>query len=80
MQLSTAARQGIDQQRSKLAGAENDNPAVKRAIDLAFVAGYREVIWISVGLALLGSVIAYRLIGSKRPPEVLDSALLHKAP
>lgn len=76
--LSAAARQHIDQQRSKLAGAENDNPAVKRAIDLAFVAGYREVIWISACMALMGSVIAYRLIGSKRPAESLDSAL-HKA-
>lgn len=78
--LSVAARQSIDQQRSKLAGADNDNPAVKRAIDLAFVAGYREVIWISVCMALLGAVIAYRLIGSRKRPEALDPALLQKAP
>lgn len=65
--LSDAARHSIDLQRSKLAGAENDNPAVKRAIDLAFVAGYREVIWISACMALMGAGIAYRLIGAKRP-------------
>ncbi|MEO6815498.1 MAG: MFS transporter [Edaphobacter sp.] len=79
MPLSAAARQSIDLQRSKLAGATSDDPSVRQAIDLAFVAGYREVIWISVCLALLGSMIAYRLIGSERP-EALDSALLRKAP
>lgn len=75
MPLSASARQSIDLQRPKLAGAENDNPAIRHAIELSFVSGYRAVIWISAGLALLGSVIAYCLIGSESPRETLDKQM-----
>jgi EmrB/QacA subfamily drug resistance transporter len=66
MQLSPAARQSADRQRSKLAGAQISNTLVKRAIDEAFVSAYRDVIWISVGMALLGTLSA-QMIRSKDP-------------
>jgi EmrB/QacA subfamily drug resistance transporter len=65
MPLSPSARQSADRQRSKLAGAQISNTLVKRAIDEAFVSGYRDVIWISVGMALLGTLSA-QIIRSKK--------------
>jgi hypothetical protein len=58
MQLSPAQRQNADTQRPKLAGAQISDLPIKHAFDEAFVAGYRDVIWISVGLALLSSLSA----------------------
>lgn len=66
--LAPTARQQVDAQRSRLAGAQTSDPRVRRAIDEAFVAGYREVIWIAVGLAVLSAVSAQR-IGGKRGAE-----------
>jgi hypothetical protein len=66
MSLSPSARQSADRQRSKLAGSQISNPIVKRAIDEAFVSGYHDVIWISVGMALLGTLSA-QMIRSKKP-------------
>lgn len=65
MHLSAAVRKNIDDQRSQLAGAQTNNLQIKHAIDEAFVSGYRRVIWISVGLALL-SALSAQLIGSKK--------------
>jgi EmrB/QacA subfamily drug resistance transporter len=65
MQLSAPVRQNAEIQRSKLAGAQIAEPLVKRAFDEAFVAGYREVIWISVAMALL-SALSAQMIQSKR--------------
>jgi EmrB/QacA subfamily drug resistance transporter len=58
MHLSPSARLSVDRQRSQLAGAETNDRMVKRVIDEAFVCGYREVTWISVGLALLSALSA----------------------
>ena len=58
MQLSPSPRQSAENQRSKLAGAQISDSLVKRAFDEAFISGYREVIWISVGLALLSALSA----------------------
>jgi tetrahydromethanopterin S-methyltransferase subunit C len=66
MQLSPAVRQSAELQRSKLAGAQIGELPVKRAFDVAFVAGYRDVIWISVGLALLSALSAQMLQSKKR--------------
>jgi EmrB/QacA subfamily drug resistance transporter len=55
MQLAPAVRRNAEMQRSKLAGAQISDPAVRRAFDEAFLVGYREAIWISVGLALLSA-------------------------
>jgi EmrB/QacA subfamily drug resistance transporter len=68
MQLSTSLRQSVDMQRSKLAGAEIGDLRVQRAFDEAFVSGYREVIWVSVVLALL-SALSAQMIQSKESPQ-----------
>ena len=65
MQLSSAVRQNVEMQRSKLAGAQIEDPLVMHAFDEAFVSGFREVIWISVGMALL-SALSAQVIGSKK--------------
>jgi hypothetical protein len=64
MGLPPAARQEVDRQRPRLAGAQTSDTRLRRAIDEAFVAGYREVIWISVGLAVLGAASA-QMIGRR---------------
>jgi EmrB/QacA subfamily drug resistance transporter len=65
MQLSPSVRQSVEMQRSKLAGAQIREPLVMHAFDEAFVSGYRDVIWISVGMALL-SALSAQVIGSKK--------------
>jgi EmrB/QacA subfamily drug resistance transporter len=72
MPLSPSARQSADRQRSKLAGAQISNTLVKRAIDEAFVSGYRDVIWISVGMALLSALSAQMIQSKRRPVTVSD--------
>jgi EmrB/QacA subfamily drug resistance transporter len=64
IQLSPAVRHEANIQRLKMAGAEIKDPQVKRAFDQAFLAGYREVIWLSVALALL-SALSAQMIQSK---------------
>jgi MFS family permease len=66
MVLSPALRQDVEMQRSKLAGAQIDDLTVQRAFDEAFVSGYRDVIWISVGLALLSALSAQMIQSKKR--------------
>jgi EmrB/QacA subfamily drug resistance transporter len=66
MQLSPSVRQSAETQRSKLAGAQISDLLVKHAIEEAFVSGYREVIWISVGLALLSALSAQMIQSRKR--------------
>jgi len=71
MQLSPSARQNAEFQRSRLAGAEIADAVVKRAFDDAFLAGYREVIWISVGLVLLSTLTAQMIRSEKHVPAAL---------
>jgi EmrB/QacA subfamily drug resistance transporter len=66
MQLSPSVRQSAETQRSKLAGAQISDLLVKHAFEEAFVSGYREVIWISVGLALLSALSAQMIQSRKR--------------
>ncbi|MGA8109782.1 MAG: MFS transporter [Acidobacteriaceae bacterium] len=72
MQLTPAERESADRQRSKLAGASIREPAIRRAFDEAFVSGYRDVIRISVGLALL-SALSAQAIQSQRPGAGVSS-------
>jgi EmrB/QacA subfamily drug resistance transporter len=69
IELSPALRQSVEMQRSKLAGAQIGDVRVQRAFDEAFVSGYREVIWISVVLALL-SALSAQMIQSKKSRSV----------
>ena len=66
MQLSPTVRQNAEMQRARLAGAQMREPLIMRAFDEAFVSGFRDVAWISVGMALLSAVSA-QMIQSKMP-------------
>jgi EmrB/QacA subfamily drug resistance transporter len=70
MRLSTPVRQIAESQRSKLAGAQVSNPLLKQAFDEAFVSGYRDVIWISIGMALLSALSAQLIEPERRTGSV----------
>jgi MFS family permease len=65
MQLPPTVLENVETQRSKLAGAQISDSSIMQAIDEAFVSGYHEVMWISVGMALL-SALSAQMIGSKK--------------
>jgi EmrB/QacA subfamily drug resistance transporter len=73
LRLSPALRQSAEAQRSKLAGAHIDDPRVARAFDEAFVSGYRDVIWISVAMALLSALSAQMVHSKTRSPRTGNS-------
>ncbi|HKB11326.1 MAG TPA: MFS transporter [Vicinamibacterales bacterium] len=59
-------RQEVDAQRSRLAGAETDDPHARRAIEESFVAGYRRVLWGAAALTVASVVCGAALI-EQRP-------------
>jgi len=61
--LPVEVQQLIDTQRSRLAAAEIADPGGRKAIDEAFTAGYRDVLWIATALAVASSLSAAVLIG-----------------
>jgi EmrB/QacA subfamily drug resistance transporter len=68
-------KQILDSQRNRLAGAElptDVDPTVRRlleqAVDEAFVAGFRRVVAVAAGLALLSALSAWLLIDGKKSP------------
>jgi EmrB/QacA subfamily drug resistance transporter len=69
LRLSPAARQQIDSQRPRLAAIETNEPPVRDAINDAFVAGYRRVLWIAVAVALSNSLSAAALINNGIGPS-----------
>jgi EmrB/QacA subfamily drug resistance transporter len=70
LDLAPDARVQIEAQISRLAAAETKDVRARQAIDEAFVAGYRAVLWIAAGLALVSSLSAATMIGAERRPEL----------
>jgi EmrB/QacA subfamily drug resistance transporter len=60
--VPAATRAQIEAQRAKLAAIETSDPRVREAVDEAFVAGYRVVLWGAVALAVAGAASAAVLI------------------
>ena len=67
--LVPAVRAKIEARRSRLAAAETGDARGRQAIQEAFVAGYRAVLWVGVGLALASSLSAAALIRTERRLE-----------
>ncbi|HZZ41198.1 MAG TPA: MFS transporter [Acidobacteriaceae bacterium] len=65
--LPPDARAQVDTARPQLAAAHNPDPAIQRAITESFVSGYRSVIWIATGLAVLSAVTAWLVVESGAP-------------
>jgi hypothetical protein len=68
--VPSAVSREIDAQRPRLAAAETSDRNGRRAIDEAFVAGFRAVLWAAVGLALASSLSAAWLIRTQPNPPV----------
>src|SRR5580704_7890984 len=63
--VSPAATAHVEAQRFRLAAIETDDVLAREAIDQAFVAGYRLVLWFASGLAVASSLTAGILITTK---------------
>ncbi len=75
-QLTPQTRQDLEAERSRLAGAEvpagvrvEQRARIERAIDEAFLRGFRLVMLASAGMALAGALSAALLIEGKPAPE-----------
>jgi hypothetical protein len=64
--VAPAVRAEIEAQRSKLAAAVTTDARGRQAISEAFVAGYRTVLWVAVGLSLASSLSAAFFIRSEK--------------
>jgi EmrB/QacA subfamily drug resistance transporter len=69
LDLPPAVRAQIMAQQSRLAAAKTGNARGRQAIEEAFVAGYRRVLWVAVGLALASSLSAAVLIATETRSE-----------
>ena len=72
MEVPSEARQSVDAQRDRLAGAElpahadeRTRAQLKRAIDEAFIFGVRHVMLVAAALALRSAHVAFKMIENK---------------
>jgi EmrB/QacA subfamily drug resistance transporter len=66
LSVAPEVRVQIEVQRARLAAIDTRDLRGREAIDEAFVAGYRTVLWIAVGLALASSLTAAAMITTER--------------
>jgi EmrB/QacA subfamily drug resistance transporter len=66
LNVSSQTRGQVESQRNKLAAIETADPGARRAVNEAFVAGYRTVLWIAAALAFASSLSAAALIEDTR--------------
>ena len=66
LDVAPAVRTQVWAQRSRLAAAETDDARGRQAIDEAFVAGYRAVLWLAAALAVVSSLSAAALISTEK--------------
>ncbi len=75
LELSSQARQVLDEERVKLAGAEvhgldpEQRVALRRAIEESFVFGFHRVMLVAAVLALLSALVAWLLIRGRETVE-----------
>jgi EmrB/QacA subfamily drug resistance transporter len=69
LRLPPATRLKITAQRPSLAAIDTDDPRGRRAIQDAFVSGYRAVLWISAGLAVASALSAAGLVDRQPRPS-----------
>jgi EmrB/QacA subfamily drug resistance transporter len=69
LHLPMPVRTQIEAQRSKLAAAETPDPQARHAIEQAFIAGYRRVLWVAAVLAFVSSLCAAVLISTEARSE-----------
>jgi hypothetical protein len=74
LDLPTEARQQLEEEKVKLGGAQAPasldaalSAKVERAIDEAFVSGYRVVMLVATAMALVSAISATLLIKGKKP-------------
>ena len=67
--VPAAVREEITAQRAQLGAAQTADRLGRRAIDEAFVKGYRRVLWIAALLALAGSASAAVLLSADGGPQ-----------
>jgi len=65
MNLPAAVSQQINEQRRDLAAAHTSDPRGREAVQRAFIAGYRTVVWIGVALAVASAISAAVMIGDE---------------
>jgi EmrB/QacA subfamily drug resistance transporter len=72
--ISGELRAQVESQRGRLAGAQVGDAAARRAVDEAFVAGYRVVLWIAAGMSALSAASALVLMEDRRGSPVAARA------
>jgi hypothetical protein len=66
MSLPPSVSAQINAQRRDLAATQTNDPRGREAIQRAFIAGYRTVVWIAVALAIASAVSAAAMIRDDR--------------